>query len=350
MSFRYILRDDDFAAVTEYSKLVKASKATIHIERRAMEAVIRYLLRYAAEPHRITIRGVARGLRLSYSKVRRLLEKLEKTRVIERRPAGKSIVYEVVNLDLATRKEYIKLTSDELEFLSILSAWPGSELLKAIPKVSSLATSYKKGLSKLADAWTNALAAYSIVAPDRIDYRPPEPPSREVMRLAKRFEKWGEPSISVGELPLVSLPVIRTLLVPVEERLSDLTKEELRAEERPIVLKYAPQTYGILLRELFFELDCKEDPTEAEVKEALRTIAEKQLRLLLHVDAPLIKSIQRGRLPKMVTKEALAYESIVLRFASMFALNLGGDEELVFRAKEAADLLQKEAERRWKKS
>jgi len=104
-----------------------------------------------------------------------------------------------------------------------------------------------------------------------------------------------------------------------------------------------PMAYGILMRELFFELDCNENPTKQEVREALRRLAEKQLKLLLYIEKPLLEKLRKGVFDEF-SAEAVIYEATVLRLASVFALNLGADMRLVKRARMAAEILEKAAE------
>jgi hypothetical protein len=105
-----------------------------------------------------------------------------------------------------------------------------------------------------------------------------------------------------------------------------------------------PMAYGILMRELFFELDCKENPSDEEVRAAMKRLSEKQLKLLLYIERPLIEKIKQGNLPENLSMEAILYEAIVLRLAAVFALNLGADDQLVIEAREAAELLESTAE------
>lgn len=349
MSTPGLLRQRDYEAVKEYNAISKVSAATVHVERRAIEALLRYLLEHRLDTGRTTIRGLSRGLGLSYSKARRLLTKLVEEGILMTQPAGKSTSYLVSDAEGAIRRGYLSLDAREVQLLAVLSMaietiGASRSPLIAMPKISGPAPFYYIGGVKLSEAWSRSLMAYSLLHPDKSEFEVPTEVSSDVKRLAELYRVWGDPTVAFGEIPLISLPLYRTILVPVMEETRRKAKREVAPGKEVRPPEYVPLAYGVLLRDLFFELDGKLDATEEEVEEGLRRVAEKQLRLLIHIESPLVEAVIRGEPPKGITKETLLFEASVLKFASLFALNLGADEELAMEVKELSDALVRMAE------
>ncbi len=348
--FDRIIRPQDWDAIKSYSTVPKATEATVELERRVMEALIRYLIRFRMEPEKITLRGVARGLGLSYSKVRRLLKKLVENEIVISWPMGKQVAFLITDLERAIREGYIKLDREELRFLSLLLSFGeleeqiGSTIL-ALPKVLISPKVYLRGLNVLTESWLASLEASRYLLEIKRGTLTREIPPK-LMNLIDKYQKFEEFERFVGQVPLTVIPVYRSIVVPgMKDIIGGMRRELGIKEELKVRLKNLhPMAYGILMRELFFELDCKENPTEEEVKSAMKRLSEKQLRLILYIERPILDQIKQGNLPENLSVEAILYEAIVLRLAAVFALNLGADDQLVKEAREAAELLESTAE------
>jgi len=348
--FDRIIRPQDWEAVRIYSTVPKATEATIELEKRVMEALIRYLIRFRMEPEKITLRGVARGLGLSYSKVRRLLKKLVDNEIVISWPMGKQVAFLIADLERAIREGYIKLDKEELRFLSLLLSVGeleeqiGSTIL-ALPKVLTFPKVYLKGLNVLTESWLASLEASKYLLSMRQGTPLHEIPPK-LVNLIEKYKEFEEFERFVGQVPLTVIPVYRSIVVPgMKDVISSIRREFGIKEDLKVRLKNLhPMAYGILMRELFFELNCRENPSEEEVKAAMKRLSEKQLRLILYIERPLLDKIKEGNLPENLSVEAILYEAIVLRLAAVFALNLGADDQLVREAREAAELLESTAE------
>jgi len=348
--FDRIIRPQDWEAIKIYSNVPKATEATIELEKRVMEALIRYLIRFRMEPEKITLRGVERGLGLSYSKVRRLLKKLVDKEIVISWPVGKQVAFLVADLERAIREGYLSFDKEELRFLSILLSVGeleeqiGSTIL-ALPKVLTFPHIYVKGLNILTESWIASLEASKYLLEMKkgtLSLKIPSP----LKNLIKRYKEFEEFERFIGQVPLTVIPIYRSIVVPgMKDLISGIRRELGIKGNLKVKLRYLhPMAYGILMRELFFELDCKENPSDEEVKTAMKRLSEKQLKLLLHIERPLLEKIKQGNLPENLSVEAVLYEAIVLRLAAVFALNLGANDELVREAREAAELLESTAE------
>jgi len=295
------------------------------------------------------LRGVARGLGLRYYKVRRLLKKLVDNEIVISWNMGKQVAFLIADLERAIREGYIKLNKEELRFLSLLLSLGeleeqiGSTIL-ALPKVLTFPHVYFEGLNTLTEAWLASLEA-SRYAFELKHGKSVSGISPKLLSLVNKYKDFEDFEIVVGQVPLTVIPVYRSIVVPgMKDLLSGIRAEFGIKEDLKVKLKNLhPMAYGILMRELFFELDCKENPTEEEVKLAMKRISEKQLRLILYIERPVLDRIKSGNLPEDLSVEALLYEAIVLRLAAVFALNLGADDQLVREAREAAELLESTA-------
>ncbi|RLG48393.1 MAG: hypothetical protein DRN90_03570, partial [Thermoproteota archaeon] len=244
----------------------------------------------------------------------------------------------------------IKLDKEELRFLSLLLSVGeleeqiGSTIL-ALPKVLTFPQVYFKGLNTLTEAWLASLEA-SRYAFELKHGKPVREISPKSLNLVDKYKDFEDFEIVVGQVPLTVIPVYRSIVVPgMKDVISSIRGEFGIKEDLKVKLKNLhPMAYGILMRELFFELDCKENPSEEEVKMAMKRLSEKQLRLILYIERPILDRIKDGNLPEDLSVEALLYEAIVLRLAAVFALNLGADDQLVREARETAELLESTAE------
>ena len=325
-------------------------KRQIELGKRVMEALIRYLIRFRMEPKKITLRGVARGLGLSYSKARRLLKKLVDDEIVISWPMGKQVAFLVADLERAIREGYISLDKEELRFLSLLLSFGeleeqiGSTIL-ALPKVLTFPQVYLKGLNVLTESWLTSLEASKYLLEMKRGASISEIPPK-LMNLIERYKEFEEFERFVGQVPLTVIPVYRSIVVPgMKDIIGGMRRELGIKEELKVRLKNLhPMAYGIIMRELFFELNCKEDPSEDEVRAAMKRLSEKQLKLILYLERPILDKIKQGNFSEEYSVEALLYEATVLRLAAVFALNLGANDELVREAREAAELLESTAE------
>jgi len=346
-----IIRPQDWDAIKSYSTVPKATEATIELERRAIEALIRYLIRFRIEPDKITLRGIERGLGLSYSKVRRLLKKLVEDEIVISWPMGKQSAFYVSNLEKAIREGYLTLDKEEIRFLSVLLSFGeleeqiGSTILP-LPKMLTFPKVYREGLNILNESWLASLEASTYAYQLKRGDISEEEISPQSLNLVRKYRQFEEFEIIVGQLPLTVIPVYRSIVVlGMKDMISRARRELGIREELKVRLKNLhPMAYGILMRELFFELNCKEDPSEEEVRTALKRLSEKQIKLLMHIERPVLDKIKKGDFSDEFSVEALLYEATVLRLAAVFALNLGADDELVNEAREAAELFESTAE------
>ncbi len=346
-----IIRPQDWKAVKIYSAVPKATEATIELEERVMEALIRYLIRFRMEPEKITLRGIERGLGLSYSKARRLLKKLVDSEIVISWPMGKQVVFLVADLERAIREGYLALDKEEIRLLSLLLSLGeleeqiGSTIL-ALPKILTFPGVYFKGLNALTESWLASLEASKYILELKKKGSSISGVPTHLLNLIDKYKEFEEFERFVGQVPLTVIPVYRSIVVPgMKDVISRMRSEFGIKEDLRVRLKNLhPMAYGILMRELFFELDCNKNPSEEEVKVAMKRLSEKQLKLILYIEEPILNKIRQGNFTEEYSVEALLYEAIVLRLAAVFALNLGADDQLVREAREAAELLESTAE------
>jgi len=317
MSSQTLITSVHSNAINEFNRIKKKTKKHKDLEKKVIEAILRYIIENRYRPWMLTLRGMEKGIGLNYSKLRSLLLMLIKERILTRIPVGNTYLFSILNLSKALEKGYLRFSSEELSVILSL-ATPlnirikgtllGDELLKSLP---------------IFIQWPDVYDQISTV-------------------MEKIFERASSIRGVYGQMVYLSIPLYKTLLTEFEypEEFTERFRKELKVEEPVEMERFVPLAYNIFIRETFFELDCKLSPSEDEILEALGRVFEKQLKLLIYFSDLLISEIQNKSPSEEFLNFRIRSEIAVLRFAITCLKLVNMNSRLIEEAEKKLEILK----------
>ena len=361
--------------IREYLDL---SRKVEKLEKEVMKEIVTYLLVNSLRPDKRTLRAMERELGIPYSKLRRLVGKLVEEGVIVEGSVGTAKPLAVLDLDLALRKGYLKVEADLRSLISLhLLALPssvavfgeikGDEFYRTVPKaplrieeksrVHTLleqmrylphAPREEKLLEKVEEKWPKEEVEYRKKFLEEIKAQLSKEEWSKLTELSKELEEWGVFLPTTGGLPELYIPFIRSNSFEVshensEQIIAEYVRRTHLPKEAIKPLRYLPylDPWALYYRDVVMELNFKNlnEVTDEEIKEAIKRVAEKNLKFLLYLIEPLIKDIKRIGVKKVLekwnkglpedmkyTKYHILSEAIPLGYASLLVCKLGNKE------------------------
>lgn len=376
--------------VKEY---VELSKKVGELEDNVLKDIVFYLIRNHIRPDMCTLREMEREIGIPYSPLRRLMQRLVDEGVVVEGAVGNVKPYTVLDVDLAIRKGYAgeKLSLEEAIQLHY-SALPGNlsvqgvvvsdEIYKSLPHSPLGIDDWERVHGLLEDlrcrpdlpGEVDTLERHGKDWPvEEIEHRrkileraKKELPPEEWKRLEEKYAKlkeWGSFAPSTSGMAALYMPFMRSNMVmpPFENVPEHLVGEYMRDTGLPKdalkPLRNLPYVdpWTLYYRDLMFELDFPDlsKHSDDQIKEGLRTVAEKNLKFLLHHIRHLLESLEskgvQGTLEdwnreleegKKYRHHHILSEAIPIGFSSLFVFTVDGDKKLAEEGRKIAKIIE----------
>ena len=361
---------------------LKVSEKLEKLEREVLKEIVMYLIKNSIRPDKRTLREMERELKIPYSRLRRLINKLVSLGVVVEGSVGNAKPYSVIDIDLALRKgllpieekleQVIDLFFSALPYLdvAILGEVKGDEMYRSLPRaplrtkecqrivglieyMRYLATlpGELEIIEKFKEKWPKEEIVHREELYKKIKEEISKEEWRKLIELHNEAKKWGIFYSKSGGLPELYMPFMRSNMVrpPMEKIPEHIIGEMMRhtglPKEAIIPLRHFScfDPWALYFRDIMFELNFKDlnQVSEEELKRIIIKIAEKNLKFLIYLLEPLIEDLEkygvRGTLDKWnqevsenkkYTKIHILAEAIPIGFASLFVLKIGGNKEL----------------------
>jgi len=266
--------------------------------------IVKYLLINHGKLEKCTLRHMERELGISYSRLRRIMGYLENEDIVRRVIRGKTKPYVLSNISKAMNMGLIEFSGREIESIVMMSMASLNSFCREVNlNMSSIS------IGNGCDIVEQVGKVFGEISTKLI--------KGESVAFSSRV-------CGVSSLPLFFLPVIRTSLFPICKEIEIEIKRFLGYNE---TLEVTPLWIGLLVREVFFEMGCPEEYSEEDIRRAIVSVLEKQLRLLINMFKPLADGGAKIR--------AMCLDLMSLVYAAIVVSAVGGSRELV---KEALDL------------